>query len=136
MKGNITYIFKTEKKLSELEIIYKSRLLTILFTRDCTEIIEKKITRYHPDIIKAAFTIEKISDLYIDAFRQFKLLVSFFSFSFKVNNITANLFAVFSTLRLKWINFHNLNSSTVIWKREEWKRKRKRYKFYVIKIFN
>lgn len=42
MKGNITYIFKTEKKLSELEIIYKSRLLTILFTRDCTEIIEKK----------------------------------------------------------------------------------------------
>lgn len=78
MKGNITYIFKTEKKLSKLKIIYKSRLLTILFTRDFTEIIEKKITRYPSDIIKAAFTIEKISDLCIDAFRQFKLLVSLF----------------------------------------------------------
>lgn len=42
MKRNITYIFKTEKKLSKLKIIYKFRLLTILFTRDFTEIIEKK----------------------------------------------------------------------------------------------
>lgn len=58
MKGNITYIFKTEKKLSKLKIIYKSRLLTILFTRDFTDIIEK-ITRYRSDTINAAFTIEK-----------------------------------------------------------------------------
>lgn len=42
MKGNIIYIFKIEKKLSELEIIYKFCLLMILFIRDCIEIIEKK----------------------------------------------------------------------------------------------
>lgn len=135
MKRNITYIFKTEKKLSELKIIYKFRLLTILFTRDFTEIIEKKITRYPSDIIKAAFTIEKISDLCIDALRQFKLLVSLFPpFSLNVNNITANLFAVYSTLRLKWINFHNLNSKTVIWKRENEKERENGIKSWIFLI--
>lgn len=42
MKRNIIYIFKIEKKLSELKIIYKFCLLMILFIRDFIEIIEKK----------------------------------------------------------------------------------------------
>lgn len=66
MKRNIIYIFKIEKKLSELKIIYKFCLLMILFIRDFIEIIEKKIMWYFFDIIKVVFIIEKILDFCID----------------------------------------------------------------------
>lgn len=135
MKRNITYIFKTEKKLSELKIIYKFRLLTILFTRDFTEIIEKKnnaISLWHNQ--GCIYNWKNLRSLYRCITPIQTSCVPFSPFSLNVNNITANLFAVYSTLRLKWINFHNLNSKTVIWKRENEKERENGIKSWIFLI--
>lgn len=68
----------------------------------------RKLARYRPDIIRPHLQL-KLSQISIQTSRVL------LSFSLKVDNhVRANSFAVYSTLRLKCIDYHNLNSSTCV----------------------